>query len=541
MSRVQAGTVNASSGVTTQTTTLTGVVAGHLLELSVHWDMNAASGEPTLDSTAVAAGWIKAGVAGPQVSAGNSGWITGVSKFYLQNSSSGSNSCKINFANTARCNSQMVEYSGYATSGALDKVQPAVTASATTLTATTATTAQANELVTASIAARFVAGNSNIGLSDPATTGFTSNAVLQDTNTYAAFESSYKEVTSTGAQAATWSWAGAGEATALVVTYGTSAGTPATLSSPTPSGTLSTDTTASPGATTDQGSGTGYVVVTTASLSGVTAAQVKAGQNASGSTTGVTSGNTSISATGAFTVGLTGLTQLTTYNYAVVQSNANGDSNVVTGSFTTSATPPTVTAPTAGANVAYLGSLTLTGSNFGSSQGAGGVTIGGVTQTETAWSNTGATISSIARGSLSYGAQNLVVSNNGGGASTPVSVTLTPQSGWAYVTIGTPNATSANRITAVADMASGDQLAYDTKSGLVTVNSDGTFVVDPSVTSFGCELWSTGNGWGSTGTQTVGTVAAVVQSVGGIVKASLVNIGGIVKASVLYTGGVSMT
>lgn len=536
MSRVQAGTVNASSGVTTQTTTLAGVVAGHLLELSVHWDMNAASGKPTLDSTAVTAGWLEAGTAGPQVAAGNSGWITGVTKFYLQNCPSGSNSCKINFANSARCNSQMVEYSGYATSGALDKVATNVTASATTLTATTAATSQANELVTASIAARFVAGNANISLTDPPT-GYTSNAVLQDTNTYAAFESSYKEVTSTGTQAATWSWAGAGEATALVVTYGTSAGTPATLSAPTPSGTIGTSTTASPGATTNQGSGTGYVVVTTASLAGITAAQIKAGQNASGSTSGVTSGNVAISATGAFTISLTGLTQTTAYNYAVVQNNANGDSNIVTGSFTTAATPPTITTPASGASVAYLGTMTLTGTNFGASQGAGAILLGTVAQTASGWSNTGATVASVARGTLPYGAVNLTASNNAGGTSAPTSVNLTPQAGWAYVTLATPFATTGDRITAIADLASGDQLAYDTKSGAITVNSDATWVDSTgTVSSFNVEAWTSGSGWGSTATQTLsGTPLAANAS------ASASGQGTLTRGGALMGGGASMS
>lgn len=516
MSRVQAGAINTSTSVTTQTTTLGSVVAAHLLELTVFWDLigTTSVGTPTLDATATAAGWLPAGVVGPVDSASHSGsYVTGVSKFYLQNCPSGSVSCKVNFPATAfSVSSQIVEYSGYATSGALDKVAVVPLASGTTVTVTTAATAQANELVTASVATNFAFNNSATGLTDPPT-GYLSNAVNQDTNGKAAFESSYKEVTSTGAQSATWSWSGTGEGAALIVTYGTSAATPATLSSQNAGGTVGA-TTATPGASTNQGSGTGYVVVTTAALTGVTAAQVKAGQNASGSTTGVTSGNVAISATGAFTVALSGLTQSTAYNFAVVQSNANGDSNVVTGSFTTTASPPVVTSPTAGAVVAYLAALVLAGSNFGATQGAGAVTIGGVAQTETAWADTGATITSVARGALGYGSQNLVASNNGGGTSSPIAVTLTPQSGWAYVTIGPPNTTATNRVTATPDLASGDQVAYDTKGGLVVMNTDGTFTADPSVVSFTFEVWTPGSGWGSTGTATLqstptGTVVVI--------------------------------
>ena len=112
------------------------------------------------------------------------------------------------------------------------------------------------------------------------------------------------------------------------------AGSPATLSSPTPSGTLGTSTTATIGASTDQTSGTGYCVVDSAvNLSGVTASQIKAGQKASGSAA-LASGNTSVSAS-PFSISVSGLSVDTLYSYAVVQNNANGDSNVVTGTFTT--------------------------------------------------------------------------------------------------------------------------------------------------------------------------------------------------------------
>jgi len=116
----------------------------------------------------------------------------------------------------------------------------------------------------------------------------------------------------------------------IYVTYSTNAA----LSAPT--ATSITLTGATIGATTDQASGTFYVVVdTAANLSGVTAAQIKAGQKASGSAA-LASGNVAVSTTTP-SVGLTGLTQSTLYSYAAVQNNSNGDSNVVTGTFTTAA------------------------------------------------------------------------------------------------------------------------------------------------------------------------------------------------------------
>lgn len=117
-------------------------------------------------------------------------------------------------------------------------------------------------------------------------------------------------------------------------------GTLPTISSATPSGTLGTDTTATIGCTTDDSTGTLYVVVDTASLSGITASQIKAGENAS-SAAADASGNAAVS-TGSPSVGVTGLTASTAYNYAVLQFSG-GNSNILTGTFTTAAPPAALT------------------------------------------------------------------------------------------------------------------------------------------------------------------------------------------------------
>lgn len=110
----------------------------------------------------------------------------------------------------------------------------------------------------------------------------------------------------------------------------------AVLSSPTPSGTLGTQTTATIGATTNQSSGNFYVVVdTSGNLAGVTASQIKAGQNAA-SGAAFKSGDVPVSTTSP-SVGVTGLGAGTSYAYAAIQNNANGDTNIVTGTFTTAA------------------------------------------------------------------------------------------------------------------------------------------------------------------------------------------------------------
>jgi hypothetical protein len=122
----------------------------------------------------------------------------------------------------------------------------------------------------------------------------------------------------------------------ILVNVATSGASPATLSSATPSGTIGTSTSAAIGATTDTSSGTFYAVVDTAgNISGITAAQIKAGQN-NGSVSALSSNSVAVSTTSPQTT-CTGLSAATAYSYAIVQNSAGGDSNVLTGTFTTAA------------------------------------------------------------------------------------------------------------------------------------------------------------------------------------------------------------
>lgn len=120
-----------------------------------------------------------------------------------------------------------------------------------------------------------------------------------------------------------------------------------TLSSATPSGTIATQQSATIGATTDQATGTLYTVLsaTQSHITDITSTQLKAAQISSGaaaSASGALSGNGSVSSVSP-TIPMTGLQPGTTYWGASVQSNANGDSNVVTFSFTTAAASRSVT------------------------------------------------------------------------------------------------------------------------------------------------------------------------------------------------------
>ena len=78
---------------------------------------------------------------------------------------------------------------------------------------------------------------------------------------------------------------------------------------------------------------------------------------------------------------------------------------------------PTISS-TSSATPANGSSLTITGTNFEASQGAGTVTIGGITQAVTAWSGTSITVT-VGRGTNKYGVGvNVVVTNNSALSST---------------------------------------------------------------------------------------------------------------------------
>ncbi len=158
----------------------------------------------------------------------------------------------------------------------------------------------------------------------------------------------------------------------------------------------------------------------------------------------------------------------------------------------------------------FQGNATIAGSNFGASQGAGGVLIGGVNQAIVSWSDTSIVIGPIARGALRYGTQNVVVVSDADGASNPLAQTFMPQVGWNAVALVSPLAAAGQRLTAVADLAAGDQIAYGNiaPSGTVTVATDGSFVNSIGVGQFDFEV-NDGTGWGAFAIQFVADVIAL--------------------------------
>ena len=149
-------------------------------------------------------------------------------------------------------------------------------------------------------------------------------------------------------------------------------------------------------------------------------------------------------------------------------------------------------------------SLTITGTSFGATQGAGSVTIGGITQTVTSWADTSITVT-VARGTNKYGvAVNVVVTDNALVPSAPYALTsLQPQTGWAFVNLTTPDTVTSRRLQTSPDLASGDQIAWDTVFGGVTIPADATIVAANTVTRFQFEAWTPADGWGALGEQQI--------------------------------------
>lgn len=167
--------------------------------------------------------------------------------------------------------------------------------------------------------------------------GFTSLTGVWDAGGGVTTRPQHRRVTATGDAAATFTATSNTSHYTVAIAFRETVAASATLSGATPSGTIASASVARLGATTDQSSGTLYAVIdSAANLSGITASQVKAGQRNNGSAA-LSSGNVTVSGASPWLV-LTGLQPNTSYSYALVQNNANGDSNIVTGTFTTHAT-----------------------------------------------------------------------------------------------------------------------------------------------------------------------------------------------------------
>lgn len=184
-------------------------------------------------------------------------------------------------------------------------------------------------------------------------------------------------------------------------------------------------------------------------------------------------------------------------------NKANADEYRIVGfAIKGTTTDPAITGGTA--NPVHLSTgNTITGTNFGASYtGSAALTIGGQAQTVTAWSDTSITYTANRGVNLDNVAVNAVVTNSTGVSSVNYALTgFQPPSGYYYVALTSVNTTAAYRITSIADLAIGNQLEWD--NSLVTIYNDGTYVADPSVTSFNVRAGVTTDGWGALAVQTI--------------------------------------
>ncbi len=168
-------------------------------------------------------------------------------------------------------------------------------------------------------------------------------------------------------------------------------------------------------------------------------------------------------------------------------------------------------------------SFTITGSGFEASQGTGTVTVGGESATVSAWSDTSITASiDIESSSAKYGANDVVVTNDSAESDTQAAHTVNPPANNAYVDLSGTLATSGDRLTAILDLAAGDQVRYESVlySGATPTAYTVSVVVNALFTAgnspadgtytFECRVWDSGDQtWGTAADQTV-TIGVVV-------------------------------
>ena len=151
--------------------------------------------------------------------------------------------------------------------------------------------------------------------------------------------------------------------------------------------------------------------------------------------------------------------------------------------------------------------VVIIGSGFEAAQGSGTVTIDGIAQTVTAWSDTAITITHV-RSSMKYGAQTLSVTNDSADNDTQP-ITVNPASGRSYVDLSGYTELNADIVT-VPSLVDGDQLEYENTAGVfsVTVNAAGvvstTGTGSPAGETFDFWAWDSGTlTWGSLDTHTI--------------------------------------
>ncbi|MCK2149518.1 AsmA family protein [Marinobacter alexandrii] len=258
-------------------------------------------------------------------------------------------------------------------------------------------------------------------------------------------------------------------------------------------------------------------------------AQVKAGQDSTGAA--APEAKSAAAANSADLVFSTGAAS-TAYDYYIVAEDDETTPNLqaaptLVNATTAVAGPSIATSPA----TAFPGqSRTVTGSGFGATQGTGGVTIGGVAQTVTAWSDTSISFTTVL-GNNSYGTGKTLQVTEGGGGTVTATIELVADTaaGFGVVTMNSPNTTDQSSVAyqTTAVVATGDQFEWEDinalgglvvdAQGFVTVNTEG---------SFRGRFWdATDSTWGAVETFSTSDITAPVTTSVGVPTAGTKIIG----------------
>ncbi|MCC7126458.1 MAG: hypothetical protein IT178_16530 [Acidobacteria bacterium] len=200
--------------------------------------------------------------------------------------------------------------------------------------------------------------------------------------------------------------------------------------------------------------------------------------------------------------------------------------------------------------------VVVTGTGFGSSQGAGTVTIRqgstSVAQTIDSWFDTSIQFDVVfdSTTDLKYGAATLRVTNDDADFG-EIAITINPPSGTVYANLSTPNTTSAYRISASGDLVAGDQLRARGVGATAfpaghTLNADATVTVAPATAAVDIEVsaWDASDStWGAYATQSLATYPVGVTDAASVSVSDSggVEIAGITEKAGTETASISLT
>lgn len=206
MALIQVSAVNKTTAAANNVVTLNGVVGGSLLVVCFGFVQQTNGTVPTVS------GWTAAQNPAGQSFLGGAAWV-GSCIFYKENAPAGTNTATIvPGAGSTACviSAIQAEFALGLTTGSLDvSTNNAAVSGTSGASGTTGATANAYELIVSALGLVDATGttHANVGISDPATTGYSSLGVNQvTTDNTISVQFSYKYVNATGTQAANWTW-----------------------------------------------------------------------------------------------------------------------------------------------------------------------------------------------------------------------------------------------------------------------------------------------------------------------------------------------